>query len=163
MSWGKRKDGQAYPKNKKSGIKKSGTTIAGGKKFPPTIQHKKIESHLYRIYQYQSSEWENDREEIAHVRAKDIDQATEFVKKKFFAKNIKHEDIDDDWGGMDDSTTVSVSYAVNENGGHNTHNKIDDNKNREQYHCLLCCNFLKPELVYFIDNYYQYNECCKLE
>jgi len=33
MSFGKRKDGQAYPKRKKSGTKKSGSTNAGGKQM----------------------------------------------------------------------------------------------------------------------------------
>jgi len=128
MSWGKRKNGQAYPKNKTSGVKKAGSTSASGIKIAPKVQHKKIESHLYRIYQYTSSEYDSDRDEIAHVRAKDIDQATEFVKKKYFAKNVKDDEIVEDGDG--EVTYVSVTYAVNENGG-TMHQKTIDRLEEE--------------------------------
>jgi len=36
MSFGKRKDGQAYPKTKKSGTKKAGSTKSSGKKIKLT-------------------------------------------------------------------------------------------------------------------------------
>jgi len=113
--FGKRKDGQAYPKNKTSGIKKAGTTsAASGIKMTPKVPPKKIESHLYRIFSFQSSEWDSDDQEIAHIRATDFDKVIEFIKKKYFNKDVTEDEYDENGDGY--SATIDVTYALNENG-----------------------------------------------
>ena len=87
MSLGKRKDGQSYPRKKKSGTKKKGSTAAGGTKISKDIhvvdfteQEKELDRQedelMFNIGQ--EKEWTDD------LAATEKSQA-EF--KAFFAKN----------------------------------------------------------------------------
>ena len=99
--FGRRKDGQAYPKRNKSSINKRGTTSARG--FPITSIHKEQERHNIGIEKRNSRErnviatnWSNDEEWREYNRATydlitnnvSYGKAEQFLARKGYTKNV---------------------------------------------------------------------------
>ncbi len=119
----KDKDGKFHPtENKSSGVSSSqvitkqdagnnidNSELVNKKRLPEGV-------HLFRIFAFESSEFDADRSETAHFKARNIDDVTDFIKKEFFKKDkeiqdsVEIEDIDED------QSRVSSTEAFDENG-----------------------------------------------
>lgn len=115
MTWGKRKDGQAYNKDKPKGISgsKMDTSPTSDVHMKTSDQKEKMDFHLYRIFQYESDEGNSDRQEVAHVKAKNMEDAIKFVKDYYFKKEF-HNKLNVDNSG--DTAIVDSSIAYDANG-----------------------------------------------
>ena len=118
--------GKFHPMTDSKGVRKSRDQSA--KTQGVKIERKKKEGvlgkdfHIYRIWSFESDEGNSDRREIAHVKAKNVEEATEFVKKQFVIAKHRN-DLNED--GDDNSTYISKSFAYNENGEELTQKEID--------------------------------------
>jgi len=71
------------------------------------------EMHLYRVFSTWSTEFDGDRQETAKIKARNLDEAVEFVKKEFFKKSAQ-KDLEED--GDDETAYISSTYATDEDG-----------------------------------------------
>jgi len=117
MSWKTNKSsGNKFKTTRTPKIKKTGSTKATTGK---TIKSPKKpvlgkDYHIYRVFAYSSDEGGGDSHEIAHIKAKNMDDAVEFAKKKFIKEEF-HKDIEEN--GDDMNVDLSLSYAVDEDTG----------------------------------------------
>ncbi len=83
----------------------------------------KVKSHLFVIYSTRSTEYDGDRQESAHIRAKNLDEVIDFIKKDFFQKRVQNDlDVEE---SMEETAYVTTSYATDEEGNELSQNEIE--------------------------------------
>ncbi len=110
-------DGKFHPHTEyKKGTRKSRdqTVKQEGVKIRNKRYAKKVEKmHLFRVFSTWSNEFDGDRQETATIKARSLEEATEFVEKEFFKKSAQ-KDLQVD--GDDETTYISSSYPTDEDG-----------------------------------------------
>lgn len=89
---------------------------------------KKVKSHLFRVYSTFSTEDNGDRQETAHIRAKNLDEAIKFVKKEFFQARVQN-DLEVD--GDEETAYITSTYATDEEGNELSQNEIEKIQEKE--------------------------------
>ena len=89
---------------------------------------KKVKTHLFRVYSTFSTDSDGDRQETAHIRAKNLDEAVKFVKKEFFQKRVQN-DLEED--GDDETAYITSTYATDEQGNELSQKQIDKIQEKE--------------------------------
>ena len=130
------KDDKFHPIRNQNGMRKSRDQYAKieGVKLDSNVRMKrdegrKIKSHLYRIYSTWDSEDDGDREETAHVRARNMDEAIEFIKKDFFKQRVQN-DLQVDGDG-EETAYITTSYAVDDKGNELSENEVEEIQQKE--------------------------------
>ena len=115
VKFGKRKDGQAYPKRRKSGAKKKGSTSAGGKRISKSdAARKRQQKERERQEKITESEIDSFNHSISNFGSGDITTAIEKGREL----NLWGSDVADlvrDWSeetgtDMDDLDIVAIVY-----------------------------------------------------
>jgi len=88
----------------------------------------KIKSHLFRIFSTRSTEFDGDRQETAHIRAKNLDEVIDFIKKDFFQKRVQN---DLEVNGDDETAYITTTYATDEEGNELSQNEIEKIQEKE--------------------------------
>jgi len=111
-----KKSGQAFPISGKKSSSLKGSPTSHGKKLSDNKPELKLgkDYHIYRVFQFRSDDGNSDRDEIAHVKARDIDDVIQFIKLKYVKPEFVSEMETD--GYSEEDATISSSYALDENG-----------------------------------------------